>query len=244
MLKNMLRPPPSLNENNLLVLDIPTIKNILPNLKTGDLALMHGSHSVASLSSLLCVKAQLPKQLGGLASAAVFIDGGNTFRLYQITRIAQLNKLDPMQVLNKICIARAFTAYQMKALITEKLPLVIKATGAKLVIIADIAATFLDGDLSEHETQKVYHQVMEYLSKFADAKHVIIVATYPPHEDTRRNDTLYSATYGKANVVAALSAADHHRTFILEKHPCFALGSAEFLSRTTTTLPQLLWRVD
>jgi hypothetical protein len=226
-----------------LTLDIPVIKNLLPNFEIGDFVVLHGSRSISFLSSFLCVKAQLPSQLGGLAAKAIFIDGANTFRLYNITRIAQFQKLNPKQVLDKIYIARAFTAYQMKSLITQKLQQVIKETGAKLIVISDIAAAFLDDDIPDEETQKIYNQVTTYLSKFTQENQIIIVATYPPHESTKRNNQLYATTYEKATVAASLSWINNHRAFILEKHPRYATGSAEF-QPSYPTLPELLEGYD
>ena len=75
-------------------LSIPSVKEVFPGFALGDFAVLQGS-SVMSLASLLCVKAQLPPQLGGLQSSVVFIDGGNTFRLYQIAQSAQIHHLDP-----------------------------------------------------------------------------------------------------------------------------------------------------
>jgi RecA/RadA recombinase len=222
-----------------LTLDIPAIKNLLPSFEIGDFAVIHGSRSISFLSLLLCVKAQLPSQLGGLSAKAFFIDGANTFRLYSITRIAQYHNLNPKQVLDQIYIARAFTAYQMKSLITQKLQHVIKETGSKLIVISDIAAAFLDDDIQEEETQKIYNQIMAYLGKFAKENQVIIVATYPLHESTKRNNQLYATTYGKATVAASLLWINNHRTFTLEKHPHYAAGSAEF-QPSYPTVPELL----
>jgi hypothetical protein len=102
-----------------------------------------------SLASLLCVQAQLPTQFGGLQSKVIFIDGGNTFRLYQIAKLAQIHQLDPRKVLNNIYISRAFTAYQATPLIMEQLKDAVKKYDAKLAIISDIAGFFLDEDSLE-----------------------------------------------------------------------------------------------
>src|SRR4030042_2510275 len=99
-------------------LSIRGVKDVFPGFASGDFAVLQGS-SVLSLASLLCVKAQLPLQLGGLQSNVIFIDGGNTFRLYQIAQLAQIHHLDPKKVLDNIYISRAFTAYQTAALIKE-----------------------------------------------------------------------------------------------------------------------------
>src|SRR5665647_1268235 len=86
----------------LLSLNMLGVDELFPGFAPGDFAVLYGSPSVNSLTSLLCIRAQLPTQLGGLGSNVVFIDGGNTFRLYKIARLAQLHQLDPRQVLSLI----------------------------------------------------------------------------------------------------------------------------------------------
>jgi hypothetical protein len=211
----------------LLSLNMRNINHLLPGFAAGDFALLHGSHAVSSLTSLLCIRAQLPPQLGGLGSNVVFIDGANTFRLYQITRLARLHQLDPKQVLDRIYISRAFTAYQMAALILQKLEDTVKTCNAKLVIISDIAAMFLDKDVPEEEAKRIYSQVTTRLSNFTREQHAITVATYPPHEGSQRNIYLKELTSGRANVVLSLKQTKHDREVFLEKHPTLMLGSAE-----------------
>ena len=214
----------------LLSLNMRNINQLFPGFTTGDFALLHGSHAVLSLSSLLCVRAQLPPQLGGLGSNTVFIDGGNTFRLYQITRLARLHQLDPKQVLDRIYISRAFTAYQMTSLILQKLEDAVKTCNAKLVIVSDIAAMFLDKDVQDEEAKRIYSQVTTRLSNFAREHQIIIIATYPPQQDNQRNLYLQTLTRGRANVVIALRQTKYDKEIVLEKHPTFTLGSAELPS--------------
>ena len=64
----------------LFSLNMPGVDELFPGFAPGDFAVLYGSPSVISLTSLLCIRAQLPVQLGGLGSNVVFIDGGNTFR--------------------------------------------------------------------------------------------------------------------------------------------------------------------
>jgi hypothetical protein len=214
----------------LLSLNMRNINQLFPGFAIGDFALLYGSHTVSSIASLLCVRAQLPPQLGGLGSNTVFIDGANTFRLYHITRLARLHQLDPKQVLDRIYISRAFTAYQMTSLILQKLEDAVKTCNAKLVIISDIAAMFLDKDVEDEEAKRIYSQVTTRLSNFARENQVIIVATYPPHQENPRNNYLQTMTCGRANVVMAFRQTKYEREIILEKHPTFTLGSAELPS--------------
>jgi len=117
----------------LFSLNMPGVDELFPGFAPGDFAVLYGSPSVISLTSLLCVRAQLPIQLGGLGSNVVFIDGGNTFRIYNLARLAQLHQLNPTETLKRVFISRAFTAYQLTSLIMEKLEENIKKCNAKLV---------------------------------------------------------------------------------------------------------------
>jgi hypothetical protein len=224
----------TISSQPLLSLNMRNVSELFPGFAVGDFAVLHGSSSVLSLASLLCVRAQLPVQLGGLGSSVVFVDGGNTFQLYHIARLARLHRLDPKQTLERIYISRAFTAYQMTALILEKLKETIKQYDAKLAIISDIAGFFLDKDIAETEARRVYSQVTAYLQKFAKENQVMIVATYPPHQESRRNNFLHTVTCGRAHAVISLKQTKYEREFILEKHPRYVLGSAELPSETLT----------
>jgi hypothetical protein len=218
----------------VLSLNMRNVNDLFSGFAIGDFAVIYGSNSVQSLTSLLCVRAQLPPQLGGFGSNVVFVDGGNTFRLYQVARLARLHQLDPKKTLKRIHLSRAFTAYQMTALILEKLKETIRRYDAKLVIISDIASFFLDKDVQEYEARRVYSQVMAYLSNFAKENNIALIATYPPHKENKRNSFLQAVTCGKANVVISLKQTEYEREFVLEKHPRYILGEAELPSETLT----------
>lgn len=224
----------TLSAQPLLALNMRNINQLFPGFAVGDFAVLYGSPSVLSLASLLCVRAQLPTQLGGLGSDVIFVDGGNTFRLYQVARLAQLHQLNPRKVLERIYISRAFTAYQMTSLIMAQLKETVKRYDAKLVIISDIAGFFLDKDIPEEEARRIFSQVTAYLSTFAKENQVILITTYPPHQDTRRNNFLQTLTCGRANIVISLRQTKYDRELVLEKHPSYVLGSAEFPSENLT----------
>jgi hypothetical protein len=215
-------------------LNIRSVNEIFPGFALGDFAVLQGSSSVLSLASLLCVRAQLPAQLGGLQSRVVFIDGGNTFRLYQIAQFAQIHHLNPKRVLDNIFISRAFTAYQATSLITHHLKEAIKKYGAKLVIISDVVGFFLDKDIPEYEAQRIFSQVTTFLSNFARENKVIVIATYPPHKETERNNLLQTQTCAKASVVLSVKKTSYARQFVLEKHPYMPLGVAELPDESST----------
>lgn len=218
----------------LFSLNMPGVDELFPGFAPGDFAVLYGSPSVISLTSLLCIRAQLPAQLGGLGSNVVFVDGGNTFRLYKIALLAQLHQLNPREVLERIFISRAFTAYQLTSLILDKLEETVKKYNAKLVVISDIAGFFLDNDVSHEEAQRVYSQLINYLSNFARKHQIVVVATYLPYSDSRRSILFQEITCSKANTVIAFSKTAYTREITLEKHPFFMLGTAELPSENLT----------
>lgn len=224
MLQNMLTKPAV---KPLFSFNMPNVDELFPGFSPGDFALLYGSPSVISVTSLLCVRAQLPVQLGGLGSNVVFIDGGNTFRLYNISRLAQLHQLNPTETLQRIFISRAFTAYQLTSLILEELEKAVKLYRAKLVVISDIAGFFLDSDVPNEEAERIYSQIVSYLSSFAKEHQVIIIATYLPYESNKRKKLLQEKTFIEATAVLSFVKTKIMREVTLEKHPYFTLGTAK-----------------
>jgi RecA/RadA recombinase len=218
----------------LLSLNLQRVDELFPGFTPGDFAVLYGSPSVISLTSLLCVRAQLPVQLGGLGGNVVFIDGGNTSRLYNIARLAQLHQLNTTETLKRIFISRAFTPYQLTALIMEKLEKTIKTYNAKLVIISDIAGFFLDNNVPREEAQRVYSQIVSYLSNFARKHQIVLIATYLPYENSKRNNILQEMTLAKATTVLSFVKTKYMRKVSLEKHPSFVLGTAQLPSENLT----------
>lgn len=218
----------------LLSLNLQCVDELFPGFTPGDFAVLYGSPSVISLTSLLCVRAQLPVQLGGLGGNVVFIDGGNTARLYNIARLAQLHQLNTTETLKHIFISRAFSPYQLTSLILEKLEKTIETYNAKLVIISDIAGFFLDNDIPREEAQRVYSQIVSYLSNFARKHQIVLIATYLPYETSKRNRSLQEMTFTNATTVLSFVKTKYMRKVSLEKHPSFILGTTELPSENLT----------
>lgn len=217
-------------------LGMPRVDELFPGFEPGDFAVLYGSPSITSLMSLLCVRAQLPPQLGGLGGSVVFIEGGNTLRLYKIARLSQLHQLNPKETFKHIFISRAFTSYQLTALIWEKLEEAIKIYNPKLVIVSDVAGYFLDEDVEEEEAEKVYSQIVDYLADFAIKNQVVLVATYLPYRYNRRSILFQNLTFKKAATVLRFTKNKYFSKASLEKHPSCALGVVELPSADKTLL--------
>lgn len=218
-------------EKQLLSLNTQQVNQLFPGFNIGDFAIVYGSKSVLSLSSLLCVRAQLPVQLGGLGSSVVFVDGGNSFKLYQIARISKTHNLNPTEILKKIHIARAFTAYQITTLILEKLKETVIKYKAKLVIISDVMRYYCDKEIDKEERYQIYKQVLGYLSRFAKENKIILIVT---ENEKSQDKSLHELTFQKADIVININQSKYVHEFILEKHHKYILGTADFSSENTT----------
>ncbi len=213
-----------------LSFNIENVDGVFPGFSLGDFAVLYGSPKILPLSLLLCVRAQLPIQLGGIRTNAVFVDGGNTFRLYDVSYIAQLHELYPKDVLERIFISRAFTAYQMTSIIFEKLQTAVTKHNSKLVVISDVSGLYLDKDVPKNEAREVFNQLTIYLSNFARTQRVIVIATIFPHSPSTLNVFFREMASRRANVVASVRESKNSQRFVLEKHPVFSLGETCFPS--------------
>jgi uncharacterized membrane protein len=217
-----------------LSLNIPSVDQLFPYFKQGDYVTLHGSPSLTSFATRICIRAQIPKQHGGLSSNIVFIDTGNTFKLYKTTQIAQQHKLNPHKVIENIHVSQVTTAYDLTSQIMEKLEKTIKKHNSKIVIISDIAGPFLDETIPEEEAQKVYSQVLNYLQSFAKKHQIILITTYMPHNNTKRNTKLKEITLTKSNIVLSFTKTPYTSEIELEKHPTYMLGIADYPAENTT----------
>ncbi len=214
-----------------MAFNVPDIDRLFPGFKAGDFAVVYGPQVVTSLVSKLCVRAQLPKNLGGLDSKVVFIEATNSASLSNILQVAS-QQPDRKTALENIISKRVYTAYRLTSLIMEELEETVETSDAKVIVISDIACPFLSDNVDDQEAKAVYSQIIGYLASFAKRHRVIIIATYLPHESNRRNSALQEITTSKANTVIRFTKTPYTSEVELEKHPSYMLGVAEFSPET------------
>jgi len=165
-----------------LTFHIRQVDRVLSGLKLGWLTLLTGNYA-PHLAEVLCVRAQLPPDQGGLDSHVIFVDGGNTFDLYLISSIARSYRLDVKRVLRRIIISRAFTKYQLATLILEELPRIIDNYGAKMALISDIFY-LLSEEPDPTEDEKILDEAVLTLRNLC-SKNLLIVCTDTTGADYR-----------------------------------------------------------
>ena len=201
-----------------LPLGLPLVDDVFPGFEPGDFAVFHGLASNLILFEL-CVRCQLPPSKGGLGSSAVFVDGGNVFNPYVVSGIARGYGLNPKDVLERIYVSRAFTAYQLSSLILEKLEKAVRKFRSKLVAVSDISSLFLDRDVPKTEAQDLFMKVCGRLEKIAKEKKVIVVASHTGRTGSNRCMFLETVLYGRANIVFGLKQSRGVLKLSLESHP-------------------------
>jgi len=201
----------------------------------GDFAVLYGHPFCKTLSFLLSVRCQLPKEEGGLNSTAIYIDGGNTFNPYAISAVAQQHNVDPQFTLERIFVSRAFTAYQLSALILETLENAFKQYRSKLVLISDITALFVDRDVPTKEAINLFNHAIIHLSELVTRRDVIIVAScFPRGRFKRRRFFLESVLFGRAGTVVRVAESKGKLQFTLESHPFLKPFTIDILSNAVT----------
>lgn len=145
-------------------------------LKRGRLTYLHGEQS-HSLSLLLSVRATLPPPVG-LDSDVVFIDAGNIFDSYAITRHSLNLGLERESVEQRIHLSRAFTHHQVCGLIIDKLIPAVKEHRAGLAIVSDITALFCDPDVRDKkESLELFRKSLHFLVQTAQQKKMVVLVT-------------------------------------------------------------------
>ena len=210
------------------------IDHAFPGFKIGDFAVLHRHPFCTTLSFLLTVRCQLPREEDGLGSTAIYVDGGNTFNPYAISAIAQQYNLDPRTTLQKIFVSRAFTAYQLSALIFETLENALKQYRSKLVLISDITSLFLDRDVPKKESMEIFNKAMIYLSDLVTRRNIIVVATCFPRWHSKTQVFLESVLFGRANIVVKVRDSKGKLQFALESHPLLKPFTIDVLPNAVT----------
>ena len=219
-----------------LSLGFDTIDRLFSGFMLGDFAVILGSSAVNSLLPSVCVRAQLPYQLGGLETNVLFVDGANSFRLYDTSHVAQMWELDPKHVLERIYVSRAFTAYQLVSIILDKLQTAVTKYDSKVVIVSNLSQLFLDKDIPKKEAEQLFNQLTDYLSAFAEENQVILIVTHRPCRWSKRTKFFKQTLCESANVVLSIKKSNQIPYFALEKHPFLQLGRTEFPSSKCTLL--------
>ncbi len=107
------------------------------------------------------------------------LEGANRFHPYRIGELARAFELDPTETVRRIRLARAFTAYQMVALVERWAPEVRRHTPT-LLIGHDLPALFTDDELPREERTALLRHVAKTLAALLARTGVPLLLTLGP----------------------------------------------------------------
>lgn len=152
---------------------IPRIDAFLGGFHTSTITLMESDHPFAfAIVSLLCVRA-----VRDFKAEVIFVDGGNSIDLYTIASLSRRAGLKSDEVLARIQVARAFTAYQLDSIISERLKEVVAYCKPSFVVIACITDLLMDREVSEVEARTILRRCLANIRTIIQDHAVIALIT-------------------------------------------------------------------
>jgi hypothetical protein len=190
-------------------LGFPRLDALLRPLDEGRLVVLSGRAST-EVAELAIFRAQLPVYMGGLDSAALFVDGGNRSDPYLFSSFAKQRRLKPAVAMRRVTTCRVFTFYQLASLVSEHLFRAVEDYGTKLVVIADLLGTFNEPELEEREARRVLSAVEEGITR--TKKNALVIATLAAPNKYEE------MVAGWADVMVSLSSSGDNVQASLLKH--------------------------
>lgn len=193
--------------------EINFIDTLIGGLTSDAVTLFRGSDLPLLIAEKYCVRVQLPENLGGLDSRALFIDAGNSFDIYLLTSIAREYELDFNRTLNRIIISRAFTPYELLQLVCKDINEVFDTYNTQLLVINDIFNLFTQ-DFDVDESRKIIQKLGIAIRRISQTRHVPIVIT-----DNSRLSYFDFVFKDYCDIITEFDAGEYQIRARLVKHP-------------------------
>jgi len=149
-----------------------------------------------SLLHLLCVRA-----ISEFDEEVVWIDGGNAVDPYGMSSICKRLRLDKRDILSRVNISRAFTAYQLVTLIDEKLEEQVEKSAPALVIVSSVTEMFMDKDMKWMESHQLLRRCLERVAKVTKEHETISILTNNTCHPVRPSPLLANLLYEHSDLV-------------------------------------------
>jgi len=130
------------------------------------------------------------------------VDGDNAFRSYPIARHARDLKLDPRLALTQVQVSRAFTCYQLAAIV-ERLNHRAETLRCAGIVCLGLLGTLYDEDVAWPEAQRLLREVIAHLKLLAE-RWPVIVTVRPPSAKTQNRLGLIQLLMQQVDVVRIL----------------------------------------
>jgi hypothetical protein len=136
-----------------------------------------------------------------------WVDGVNAFDPYAVARLAKRAGRSPKELLARVYVSRAFTCYQLHALVVGRLPRAVSELPADGVVAVGLGATFHDDEVPVTEATALFDEVVRGLERLvAQGVPVLVVNPYLPQD--YREPRFAQALARAAGVVLAVDPAE------------------------------------
>jgi len=186
----------SLLRERVLATSIVPIDELTGGLRSSKVTLFDSDNSYAStLLHLLCVRA-----ISQFDEEIVWIDGGNEVNPYAISSLCKRLMLDKRDILSRVNISRAFTAYQLVTLIDEKLEEQVRTCSPSTIIVSSITELFLDKDMKWMESHQLLRRCVDDISRIAKDFETITIVSNASYHHARPSPGLTSLLYDSSDL--------------------------------------------
>jgi hypothetical protein len=181
----------------VLETSIVQLDELIGGFRASKVALFDSDNSYSStLMHLLCVRA-----ISQFDEEVVWIDGGNVVDPYSISSLCKRLRLDKRDILSRVNISRAFTAYQLVTLIDEKLEEQVRKSTPCAVIVSSITELFLDKDMKWMEAHQLLRRCVESISRITKDYETITIMSNDSHHHARPSPALTTLLYDGSDAV-------------------------------------------
>ena len=189
------------------------LDTLLGGFKAGELTLVDGNSSrISDLPNQLCVNTYRT-----FHSETIYIDGGMSANPYNIARYARIAELDQRDVLENVVISRAFTVYQLSALIQELLEPLIQKRSPRTLIIGMLPALYLDPEIAPREAQTLLAQDLKKLQELTTKYSLITVLTNLDVMPLTPSKGLGKTLYDSVNEIVRMKQFEQYTSLELVK---------------------------
>ncbi len=159
--------------------------------RSSKVSLLDSDNSYSStLLHLLCVRA-----VSQFDEEVVWIDGGNEVSPYAISSLCKRLMLDKRDILSRVNVSRAFTAYQLVTLIDEKLEEQVTKSAPSMIIVSSITELFLDKDMKWMESHQLLRRCVDDISRVTRDYETITVVSNDSYHHSRPSPGLTALLY-------------------------------------------------
>jgi hypothetical protein len=145
--------------------------DILPALHPNTLLVVCGPAAARDEAAMLAVQLALQGEV-------TILDGGNRIQAYRMAHLLRRQTTDVDKAASRIFIRRAFTCYQMTALL-ENLPII-----RQPVLVLDLLASFYDEQVSSREASRLLDACLRQVERIQQLAPVVI-SLAPPLDPER-----------------------------------------------------------